>query len=175
VVSLPPFSYLTRHAAGLRAPDYLSGMQALDFRTYLPEDILTKVDRTTMLVSLEARVPLLDHVLLEFLARVPARFKFRRGAGKYLLKKCMAETLPSPILQRAKMGFGVPLTRWFRRELAEYLRDVLLDGRSRNRGLFEQAAVARMLREHQSGARDHTSQLWSLLCFEQWARQWLDR
>ncbi len=175
VSSLPPFDYLTSQVRAFRAPDHLSTFQGLDFRTYLPEDILTKVDRTSMLVSLEARVPLLDHVLVEFLARVPSTLKLHQGEGKYLLKETMKRDLPEPILRRPKMGFGVPLARWFRGALAPYVRDHLLDGRFRARGLFDHGAVGRLIRGHQSGMRDHTSQIWALLTFEQWARQWLDR
>jgi asparagine synthase (glutamine-hydrolysing) len=156
------------------APDYVSTLQYLDIRTYLPEDILTKVDRTSMLVSLESRVPLLDHVLMEFVATMPASLKLHNGYGKAILKRAMNKDLPGEILTRRKMGFGVPLEKWFRRELGDYTREVLLSHRARARGLVESKAVACLLKEHQAG-RDRTSQIWSLLCLEEWARQWMDR
>jgi asparagine synthase (glutamine-hydrolysing) len=154
--------------------DYVSTMQYLDVRTYLPEDILTKVDRTSMLVSLETRVPLLDHVLMEFVATMPSHEKLRDRTGKWILKHAMANDLPSEILWRRKMGFGVPLAAWFRRELAEYTREVLLGRQARERGLLDARAVTRLLEEHRVGKRDHSSQIWSLLCLEEWARRWLD-
>ncbi|HKZ05057.1 MAG TPA: asparagine synthase (glutamine-hydrolyzing) [Methylomirabilota bacterium] len=158
-----------------RAPDYVSTLQYLDVRTYLPEDILTKVDRTSMLVSLEARVPLLDHRLMEFVATMPSRFKLRDGLGKRILRDTVAPDLPPELLQRGKMGFGVPLDAWFRGELQGYARDVLLGPRARQRGWLEPSAVGRLLDEHRAGTRDHASQIWSLLCLEEWARRWLDR
>jgi asparagine synthase (glutamine-hydrolysing) len=170
-----PFTYLADRAQGLSDHAYLSALQALDLRTYLPEDILTKVDRTSMAVSLEARVPLLDHVLVEFLAHVPAELQLAHGVSKALFKASLAGALPPDILDRPKMGFAVPLTRWFRLELKDFLRDVLLDSRARQRGLFAPAQVAALIEQHQGRTRDHTSQLWSLLVFELWARNWLDR
>jgi asparagine synthase (glutamine-hydrolysing) len=167
---------LFRQAVGHNGgQDYVASLQAIDIATYLPEDILTKVDRTSMLVSLEARVPLLDHVLMEYLATMPTSFKLRDGSGKLILKRAMQDALPLDILQRGKMGFGVPLDRWFRGELADYTRAVLLGSRSRQRGLIEPREVSRLLEEHESGRRDYTSQIWSLLCLEEWARQWWDR
>jgi asparagine synthase (glutamine-hydrolysing) len=162
-------------AAESGAPDYVSTLQYLDVRTYLPEDILTKVDRTSMLVSLEARVPLLDHVLMEFVATIPSGLKLVNGQGKSILKAAMAEDLPGDVLHRPKMGFGVPLARWFRHELADYTRDRLLDRTARARGVFEPAVVTALLDDHQSGRRDRTGQIWSLLAFEEWARHWWDR
>ncbi len=163
-----------RLAGEAGAPDYLSTLQYLDMRTYLPEDILTKVDRTSMLVSLEARVPLLDHRLMEFVATIPASLKLREGTGKWIFKRAMAESLPAEILERRKMGFGVPLERWFRGTLGQYARELLLSPRARHRGIFAPGAVQALLDEHQAG-RDRSSQVWSLLCFEEWARRWMDR
>ena len=158
-----------------RAPDYVSTLQYLDVRTYLPEDILTKVDRTSMLVSLEARVPLLDHQLMEFVATMPTRFKLRDGLGKRILRQTVAGDLPTEVLTRAKMGFGVPLEAWFRGELQGYARDLLLGRRARQRGWIDHGAMTRMLEQHQQGARDHGSQIWALISLEEWARRWLDR
>jgi asparagine synthase (glutamine-hydrolysing) len=167
--------HFRRLAAEAKAPDYVSALQALDIRTYLPEDILTKVDRTSMMVSLEARVPLLDHVLMEFMATMPVGLKMREGAGKAILRRVMAADLPEDVLSRRKMGFGVPLGAWFRRELAGYARDVLLDRRTRERGVFDPRALAALLDEHQAGPRDRSAQIWSLLAFEEWARRWWHR
>ena len=164
-----------RRAAAAGAPDYVSTLQALDIQTYLPEDILAKVDAMSMAVSLEARVPLLDHRLMEFLATMPTRLKLREGSGKAVLRRVMADALPAPVLGRPKMGFGVPLAAWFRRELADHTRDVLLDRRARDRGVFDPGAVQALLDEHRAGTRDRATQIWSLLVFEEWARRWWDR
>jgi asparagine synthase (glutamine-hydrolysing) len=171
-VTAEPFRQLIREGV---PPDYVSSLQYLDVRTYLPDDILTKVDRTSMLVSLEARVPLLDHVLMEFVATMPSGLKLRNGTGKAILKTLMASELSADLLRRPKMGFGVPLGAWFRRELADYARDVLLGRRTRERGLFDPRVVAGLLDEHQRAGRDRSSQLWALVAFEEWARRWVDR
>jgi asparagine synthase (glutamine-hydrolysing) len=156
------------------APDYLSTLQYLDVRTYLPEDILTKVDRTSMLVSLESRVPLLDHILMEYVATIPSGLKLRDGQGKAIFKAAMAPDVPSDVISRRKMGFGVPLGAWFRHELRDYARDTLLSSRARDRGLFAPDGVEAILAEHARGRRDRSAQIWALLLFEEWARRWLD-
>jgi asparagine synthase (glutamine-hydrolysing) len=159
-------------AARAGTEDYLSTLQYMDVHHYLPEDILTKVDRASMLTSLEARVPLLDHVVMEHAARMPPGLKLRDGRGKHVLKAAMAPYLPGEMLHRRKMGFGVPLAQWFRRDLKDFTRDVLLDARTRQRGLLRPEAVARLLDAHQAGRRDYSSQLWSLICLELWCRRW---
>ncbi len=163
------------HAGAAAAHDYVAAMQRIDIETYLPEDILTKVDRTSMLVSLEARVPLLDHVLMEYVATMPTALKLSDAGGKAIFKHAMADALPHDVLHRPKMGFGVPLARWFRAELGDHAREVLLDSRTRRRGLLDTDAVARLLEEHRSGHRDRATLLWAVLCLEEWARVWLDR
>jgi asparagine synthase (glutamine-hydrolysing) len=155
--------------------DYVATMQRLDIETYLPEDILTKVDRTSMLVSLESRVPLLDHVLMEYAATIPSAWKLSDGQGKAVLKRVMADHLPREVLHRRKMGFGVPLGAWLRGDLGAYTREILLDARTRRRGFLAADGVAALLDEHASGRRDRSTQIWSLLCLEEWARVWLDR
>jgi asparagine synthase (glutamine-hydrolysing) len=169
-----PHPYL-RLAAAAGARDYLSTLQYVDIHHYLPEDILTKVDRTSMLVSLEARVPLLDHVLMEYVATIPPALKLRAGVGKYILKRTMADRLPPEVLARRKMGFGVPLASWLRRELREFARDLLTGPRARRRGIVRPEVPGRLLDDHLHGRRDGSSQIWSLICFELWCRTWLDR
>lgn len=155
--------------------DALTRLRYVDVHHYLPDDILTKVDRTSMLVSLESRVPLLDHVLVEFVAAIPERLKLRRGETKYILKRSVTPLLPSQVLSRPKMGFGVPLATWFRGPLRELVCDLLLSARLRQRGIVQAREVKALLEAHMRGRRDCSSQLWSLLCFELWARTWLDR
>jgi asparagine synthase (glutamine-hydrolysing) len=171
----PDGATFSRLAAEGRAPDYVSTLQHIDIATYLPDDILAKVDRASMAVSLESRVPLLDHRLMEFVATVPSGLKLRNGGGKYLLQRAMAQDLPAEILTRKKMGFGVPLGAWFRRELRDMTRDVLLGARARQRSIFRAAEVENLLATHDAGRRDCSARLWSLICFELWMQQWVDR
>jgi asparagine synthase (glutamine-hydrolysing) len=154
--------------------DPVSTLQHIDMETYLPDDILAKVDRTSMAVSLESRVPLLDHRLLEFVATIPSSLKLKDGTGKYILKRAMSARLPSDILTRRKMGFGVPLGAWFRGELRDMTHDLLLDPRTRQRGIFRPSWVEGLLRTHDSGRRDCSARLWAMLCLELWMRRWAD-
>jgi len=170
----PNPAVFSRLASESGAPDYVSTLQQIDMATYLPDDILAKVDRTSMAVSLESRVPLLDHRLMEFVATMPSSFKLRNCNGKDLLKRAMAQDLPDGILTRKKMGFGIPLGAWFRRELRDMTRDVLLGPRARQRGIFRASEVNTLLATHDAGRRDCSARLWSLICFELWMRQWVD-
>jgi asparagine synthase (glutamine-hydrolysing) len=149
-------------------------MMRFDFETYLPEDILTKVDRMSMAHSIESRVPLLDNEVVEFAARVPASLKVRNGRRKHILKEAAAGLVPAEVLTRRKQGFGVPVGTWFRGDLREFFSDVLLSTRARQRGYFEPAFVDRIVREHVTGRRDHQLHLWALVVFELWHRHCLD-
>ena len=170
-----PHDRFVRLAAESGTDDYLSRLQYIDIHHYLPDDILTKIDRTSMLVSLETRVPLLDHILMEHVAAMPPALKFRGGAGKYVLKQAMRDLLPPAILTRSKMGFGVPLGRWFRNELKTFVADVLLSSRARSRGIIRPEAVSRLLQRHAEGRHDLSVAIWSLMCFELWHQTWMDR
>ncbi|MGH9358378.1 MAG: asparagine synthase (glutamine-hydrolyzing) [Terriglobia bacterium] len=160
-----------------RAPatDDLSRLLYLDTKTYLPGDILTKVDRMSMACSLEARVPLLDHVFVEHVTKLPVRWKFRSGRQKYILKR-LAERLgvPKDVLDRPKQGFALPLVHWMRREFREDLLRILLEPRTIQRGYFNQRAVRELLDEHFSGRRDRSPRIWRLLIFELWHRNFLE-
>jgi asparagine synthase (glutamine-hydrolysing) len=150
----------------------------VDLGTYLPGDLLVKLDRASMAHSLEARTPFLDHHLLEFAATVPGQLKVRARpfggpSGKYLLRRLAARKLPPELTCRRKQGFGVPIARWLRGELRELAHDVLTDARARDRGYFRPAEVARLLTEHERGA-DHSTRLWNLLQFELWHRTFVD-
>jgi asparagine synthase (glutamine-hydrolysing) len=153
--------------------DWMSAVQYGDLQTYLPLDVLTKVDRMTMAHSLEARPPLLDHRLVEFAATVPPHLRYRDGTTKYLFKQALRGVLPDAIIDRRKQGFAVPLARWFRGPLFEYAHDVLLSDSSRARGVLNPAAVERQLQLHQRG-RDLDLRLWTMLSFELWCRRFLD-
>lgn len=147
---------------------------ALDVMTYLPDDLLVKVDIATMASSLEGRSPFLDHPLMEFAARIPAHLKLSGRTTKYILKKALSGLLPDSILHRRKMGFGVPIKRWFRHELAPMVRETLLDDRAVGRGYFERPAVEALIAEHVDGRRDHAYRLYTLLMLELWHREFID-
>jgi asparagine synthase (glutamine-hydrolysing) len=151
-----------------------SRMMRFDFETYLPEDVLTKVDRMSMAHSIESRVPLLDNEVIEFASTLPASLKIANGRRKHVLKEAGSRLLPREILDRRKQGFGVPLGVWFQGGLTEVFSDVLRSPTTRQRGYFASAFVDRIVNEHLSGRRDHTLRLWQLLVFELWHRQYLD-
>ena len=152
-----------------------SRMMRLDFETYLPEDVLTKVDRMSMAHSIESRVPLLDNKVIDFAATLPSPLKIRNGRRKHVLKEAVRTLLPQEILDRRKQGFGVPLGVWFRGGLTDIFSDVLCSSRTRQRGYFEARFVDRLVHEHLAGRRDHTLRLWQLLMFELWHRQYVDQ
>ncbi|MEQ9395889.1 XrtA/PEP-CTERM system amidotransferase [Haliea sp.] len=155
------------HAANSPTDDPLSMIQYLDMKTYLVGDILTKVDRASMAHALEVRVPFLDHPFTEWVSGLPPAWKLRGQEGKYLLKKSLESHLPHDVLYRDKMGFGVPLAKWFRGPLRQRLRqDLLESGGLAATGLFNQDYLARLVDEHQSGLRDHSAPLWTLLMFQ---------
>lgn len=157
------------------ASEHLERLLYLDSKTYLPGDVMTKVDRMSMAHGLEAREPLLDHKLIEFVGRVPATFKLRGLTTKYLLKQAVADIIPRELIHRPKQGFGVPIADWFKGELRELLTDTLTDRRARERGYFNPRAVAALLDEHQRGRRDNALHLWGLLMLELWHRNFIDR
>jgi asparagine synthase (glutamine-hydrolysing) len=159
-----------RHAARAGTADPLALIQYLDLKTYLVGDINTKVDRASMANSLEVREPLMDHPLVEWLATLPSTLKLRGLEGKWLLKKSMEPYLPRDVLYRPKMGFAVPLARWFRGPLRERVRDALLGDRLLDTGFFDRATIAQMIDHHQAGIRDHSTPIWSLLMFDAFLR-----
>jgi asparagine synthase (glutamine-hydrolysing) len=127
----------------------------------------------SMAHSIEARVPLLDHKLIEFAATIPPELKLRRGEGKYIFKRALRGRLPAPVLQRPKRGFAIPLGRWFRGRLGDFVRDLLLSPRARQRGVVNPAYVEKLLRRNERG-RELDFQIWTLISFELWARRFLD-
>jgi asparagine synthase (glutamine-hydrolysing) len=145
-----------------------------DIMTYLPNDLLVKVDIATMANSLEARSPFLDHHVIEFAASLPENLKLRGLTTKYLLKRVLRKLLPAENLDRRKMGFGVPIGHWFRGELQPFLRENLLSEKALNRGVFNPAAVKQLVELHTRGERDHAHQLWTLLMLELWFARFID-
>ena len=147
---------------------------ATDLMTYLPCDLMTKVDMASMAHGLECRQPMLDHRVIELCMSMPIGLKYRRGRGKRILWETFGDLLPAEIGRRPKMGFGVPLADWLRHQLQPMLRDTLLDRTATDRGMFNRESVERLIDEHVNGRFDHGYRLWSLLVFELWMRQWLD-
>ena len=169
-----PMSALRRYLDEAPARDPLSRVLYLDTKTYLPGDILTKVDRMSMLTSLEVRVPILDHLFLEWVTGLPPKWKMRGGKQKYIFAK-LAERVgvPKEVLDRPKQGFALPLRHWMRNELKDLIMSVLLDSSTFQRGYFNPQGVRRLLDEHFQGRRDHSARIWRFLMFELWHRNFL--
>ena len=170
-----PYDRVRSQLSERAASDPLSEMQYVDALTYLPCDILTKVDRMSMANSLEVRAPLLDHCFAEWAVRLSPRWKIRYGERKYILKK-LAERIgvPRAVLYRRKQGFSLPLVHWFRNETQPGLLDILLEPRTLQRGYFNGGAIKQRLMEHRRGVRDRSWELWHLLIFELWHRNFLE-
>ncbi len=179
------FSYMfrdkTEQVAGLEAfaeynrhfvhPDYLTSLMSFDLHEYLPADLLVKEDRASMAVSLEARVPFLDHELVEFAAALPSSMKISCGRKKYLLKKACEDVLPPEILNRRKQGFGVPLVHYFRGELKDFAYQAIFD--SDDCGCFDKKIIRRYWDRHQQKRSDYSRILWTVIMLNMWYRQWM--
>ena len=170
-----PESIFEQGFQGSEGPPILSRLMRVDQMTYLPDAMLTKVDRASMAVSLEVRVPLLDHRVMEYTSGLPGGLKYRNGTGKYILRKLLDRYVPSELFERPKMGFGVPIDQWFRDGLKELLLDYLSPDRLRKEGLFDHTLVETKIKEHLSGRVNHQHRLWSLLMWEMWRERWLDK
>jgi asparagine synthase (glutamine-hydrolysing) len=175
VAASPPSSAISDAWAAASGSDVVDIMLEVDAMTYLPGDLITKIDIATMAHALEARSPLLDHQLMEFAASIPANLKVRGREKKWIFREALRELLPSEILDRPKQGFTVPVGHWFRTDLREMMNDVLLDPGSLARGYFRPEVVRSMIDRHAAGADDETKPLWSLFMFELWHREFADR
>ena len=167
-------SVFEHHASRAQTDDALSLIQYLDLKTYLVGDINTKVDRASMAHSLEVREPLMDHELVQWLATLPRDMKIRGNEGKFLLKKAMEPALPNEVLYRPKMGFSVPLARWFRGPLKQRVREAVLGDRLADTGWFDRSYLQHLVDAHQAGTGDYSSPLWTLLMFESFLRNVAD-
>ncbi len=156
------------------APSFVAGAAWADIETYLPDDLLVKVDIASMAHALEARSPMLDHLVMEWAAAIPAHQKMAGGESKAILKSAMEPYLPREVLYRPKMGFGVPIERWLRDELREFAYDTLTSRAASERGLFKPGYVRQLLDEHVAGTRLNHTRLWALLMLELWFRMWID-
>jgi asparagine synthase (glutamine-hydrolysing) len=173
--SMDPGAWMEPWSSALRRSPFGRGLTRqlyVDVHTYLTDDILFKVDRASMAVSLEARVPYLDHELVEYAFRIPDRWKLRWLAGKWILRRAFQSRLPPTILRRRKSGFDVPIGAWLRNDLYALTHDILSPSRLRRQGYFQADAVTRMLGEHTSGQADHSRILWALIIFQLWSDQY---
>jgi asparagine synthase (glutamine-hydrolysing) len=168
-----PFSVLRPHFERARGWDPLSRIQYVETKTYLPGDLLTKVDRASMAHGLEVRVPFLDHELVEFAARIPPRLKLRNGEGKYIHKRIVRDRVPPGILSREKMGFSMPLAEWLRRTLGDWFAARVFRGDPLIAHWLELDVARRWWAEHQSGGRNVNRFLWSLVVLEAWAQRFI--
>ncbi|MFH1147823.1 MAG: XrtA/PEP-CTERM system amidotransferase [Pseudomonadota bacterium] len=164
-------AYFNRVAA--QTGDSLSRVQYIDIKTYLVDDILTKVDRASMAHALEVRVPILDHKFVELVATVPSHLKLNGRESKYIFKKAMSRLLPERVLYRNKMGFSIPIQKWFRKEIKVMAEGILFGTEAKNRGLFDYSFIEKLWQEHQRGTGNHSSILWALLMFEKWHQRWM--
>ena len=171
--SYDPFSVMKTYFDRTQGWDPLSRIQYVDIKTYLVDDILTKVDRASMAHSLEVRVPFLDHEVVEYAASIPVRYKLRNGEGKYILKKALAKLIPSEILYRPKMGFSIPLARWLRGNLKGMFEDRVLSKDAFIGDFFDPTPIRRCWIQHQRGTRDYAPHLWALLVLECWGRKFM--
>jgi asparagine synthase (glutamine-hydrolysing) len=173
VGGVDPYKHLRGYLDDTDASSLLNQLLYVDTKTYLQE-LLMKQDQMSMAASIESRVPFLDHKLVEFTARLPKRLKLRGWTTKFVLRRSMKGLLPDAILNRAKMGFPVPVGRWFREEYRTLIDEYVLSPRTLERGIFDPEAVKSVVAEHQNGVRNNAERLWSLLTFEMWLRQFID-
>jgi len=153
--------------------DILSSMMLLDLKTYLPDDILVKVDRATMSVALEGREPFLDHKIVEWTSQLPVEFKYKNGVSKYLLRKVLYKYIPKELVERPKQGFGVPIYEWFKKELRELYMEYLNEERIKEEGLFNHLEVKKLLDDYLSDRGVNHNKLWLLFVFERWMGKWM--
>ena len=166
---------LFREIAGqMTSDDPVENLLYLDSKTYLPSDILTKVDRMSMASSLEARSPLLDHKLIEYVTKIPSRMKLKGTETKYIFKKALEGFVPNEILYRKKQGFGLPIGDWINLQLKDRITSDLSDQRAMSRGYFDAKYVALLIDEHRRGRRDNSYALWTLWMLELWHRRYVD-
>jgi asparagine synthase (glutamine-hydrolysing) len=152
----------------------MNRMLALDMQTWLPDNLLIKADRMSMANSLELRVPFLDYTVVEYAATLPPHLKVRPPVKKYILKRILRNVLPSKILRRRKMGFPTPLAVMFRTDLSDYVKSILTDRITQQRGIFDVKRLSQLIHEHEAGVTDYHKILWQMLVLEEWFRKFVD-
>jgi asparagine synthase (glutamine-hydrolysing) len=170
-----PVSHFKGYFDSVHDTDMIGQLLSVNMKSYLPGDLLVKIDRMTMANSLEARCPFLDQKLLEFANSIPSKLKLKGMTTKYILKRALQGIVPQEIIHRKKHGFGVPVGRWFRTSLKRHLHNTLLSPEALQRGYFQEATLRRLIEEHESNKRDHGHRLWALLTFETWHRVFIDK
>ncbi len=170
-ISNPVAVYLAEALS--RGWNTVDACQYSDINAYLPDDLLVKVDITTMANSLEARSPLLDHTLMEWAATLPSNLKLNGSTGKYILRRAIADMVPAENMERPKMGFGVPVGKWLRTEMKPLFCDTVLSERALNRGYFRPDAVRNLAQEHFDERAEHGPRLWTLLMLELWHQEFM--
>jgi asparagine synthase (glutamine-hydrolysing) len=173
-IALDPLGHFRAYFDRGLDEDPISQLLRVNMKSYLPGDLLVKTDRMTMANALEARCPFLDQELLEFASNIPSELKLKGLTTKYILKRALEGLVPEAVIRRRKHGFGVPVGRWFRTCLRDYVRDTLLSPAALRRGYFREETLRRLIEEHQCGKRDHGHRLWALLTFEIWHRIFID-
>ncbi len=168
------YNYFSALYSDTDSKDFMDQVLSCDAHGYLPGCLLVKMDVASMANSLEARSPFLDHKLIEFAAKIPSKYKVKMNGGKWILKQALKDLLPDEILNRRKMGFGVPLAKWFKGPMSGYLQETLLSPKAKQRGYFKMDRIKTMMDEHHAGVRDHSYKLWALLMFELWHQIYMD-
>jgi len=168
------FDILFRSLRGCDADNYLEKVLWLDMHFYLQDNMLLKVDRTSMANSLEVRVPYLDHRLVEFVCGLPANMKLNGLTTKYILKKTAKDMLPDEIINRAKKGFGVPVAKWVKNELKDFILDILDVKKIKKEGIFNPKFIRDLLEDHFNGTKDNRKLIWTLAVFELWRTIWIE-
>lgn len=171
---VPPYGSVIRHFDSAVTGDDLSKLMYTDLKTYLIDDGCVKVDRMSMAASLEVRVPILDHKVVEYMATVPPEMKLKGLDTKYILRKAFSDILPDKILNRGKEGFSIPIKNWLKTELKPMMLDLLSERSIRDRGYFKPESVTRLIREHLENRENHSHRLWALMVFEKWCRTFVD-
>jgi len=170
-----PQQYLVEKFKGTIANNIVEKIIGTELASSAVDDLMVKMEIATAANSLESRGPFLDHHCMEFMASVPLEFKLKGLTSKYILKRILSRRIPGNLLHRKKMGFGVPIGRWFRNEMKDFIYDILLEEKSVKRGYFNKDYIKQLLDEHVSGAKDNKNQIWALLNFELWHRIFIEK